>query len=386
MKGKLITAALTAGGLLLAGCSLGDTPSGGTGGATTSSAGAGAAAAPGHSVIDRQITGTTGPNGEKPTPVSQLTLTDQDIASLQGGHYSAAELWHTSSAFVNAVQSGASAEFQRVGVKVVATASANMDAGAQANQVQTTLAKKPNVILSLPVDPVSAAQAFQPAVAAGTKLVFLSNVPKGFTYGQQYTAIVTDDLYQMGKQAAEALGEALGGKGNIGVIFYNAQYYVTNQRDAAFLTILRKGFPGIKVVAQQGFSDPSTTQQVASAMLTQHPNLDGIYVSYAQPAAEGVLSALRTVANTHTKVVTLDIDNPIMIDMATTGSTVGVVADRAWELGKGMADAALYALLGKKAPAFAVAGALTITKDSIAQGYQDSLHQPVPPDVAKVLK
>jgi ribose transport system substrate-binding protein len=72
--------------------------------------------------------------------------------------------------------------------------------------------------------------------------------------------------------------------------------------------------------------------------------------------------------------------------MATGGATVAVVADQAFDLGKGMADAAAYALLGKTAPPFAVAGALTITKDTIAQGYQQSLHSDVPPAVKKVLK
>jgi ribose transport system substrate-binding protein len=336
-------------------------------------------------VIDKQITETRGPNGESPTPLSALTLTSADVAKLKAGHFTAAELWHTSSAFMSAVQSGADTEFNRLGIRVVARANANMDAGTQANQVQTTMAKKPGVILSLPVDPTSAAQAFQPAVKAGTKLVFLSNVPAGYTYGKQYSSIVTDDLFQMGKRAAEALGKALGGKGSVGVIFYNAQYYVTNERDAAFLDTLKSEFPNIKIVAKQGFSDPSATQQIASAMLTQHPDLDGLYVSYSQPPAEGALSALRTVNNTHTKLVTLDIDDPVMVDLASGGATVAVVADLAWDLGKGMADAAAYALLGKKAPAFAVAGAVTITKDTIPQGYQQSLHKSVPSSVQKAL-
>lgn len=390
MKPQRLLAAVAATGLLLTACSTGASTSSDSSSsdATSSSSGSGSlstTSTQGTSVIDLQITHTEGPNGESPTPTDSLTLTDAEVAKVKAGGYKAAMLWHTSSAFVTAVQSGAQAEFDRLGINVVASASANMNAGTQANQVQTTMAKKPNVILSLPVDPVSAAQAFQPAVSAGTKLVFLSNVPKGFTYGKEYTSIVTDDLYAMGKNAAEALGKSLGGTGTVGVLYYNASYYVTNQRDAAFVSTLKSEFPKIQIVAEQGFSDASTTQQIASAMLTQHPKLDGIYVSYAQPAAEGVLSALRTVGNTHTKVVTLDIDDPVMIDMASGGNTTAVVADQAWNLGKGMADAAAYALIGKTAPPFAVAGVLTITKDNIAQGYQDSLHQAVPADLKKLL-
>ncbi len=383
--------------LVLSACSTGATSSTGTSTATSTGTGTSAgtgtgiasssasASAAGSSVIDKQLTATVGPNGEKPTPLDQLTLSDAEVAKLRAGNYTAAQLWHTSSQFVSAVQSGANAEFARLGIKVQANANANMNAGTQANQVQTALVKKPSVMIGLPVDPTSAAAAFQPAVKAGTKLVFLSNVPKGYTYGKDYSSIVTDDLYDMGKRAAEALGNSIGGKGDVAILFYDAQYYVTNQRDAAFKTTIEKEFPNIKIVAEKGFSDPSNATSIAGAVLTQHRNVAGIYASWAQPA-EGVLSALRTVGNTSTKVVTLDLDDPIVVDMATGGATVAVVADKAWDVGRGMADAAAYALLGKKAPAFAVAGAITITKGNIADGYQQSLHAEVPASVKKVLK
>lgn len=381
-KSRLALTAAVVAVMTLPACSTGATTGGGAG---ASAAPAAESAPAGSSVIDMDITGTTGPNGEKPTPLSDLTLTDAEVAKLKDGHYSAAQLWHTSSQFVTAVQDGANAEFDRLGISVLATTNASMDAGTQANQVQTAMAKKPNVIIGLPVDPTSAAQAFQPAVDAGTKLVFLSNVPAGYEYDKQYTSIVTDDLYQMGKQAAEAMGTALGGKGTVAMLFYNAKYYVTNQRDAAFRATLMKDFPNIKIVAEQGFTDPNNATSIASALLTKNRDLDGIYTSWSQPA-EGVLAALRTVNNTRVKVVTLDIDDTVVVDMASGGATQAIVADEAYNLGKGMADASAYALLGKKAPAFAVANALTITKDNIPEGYRRSLNANVPATVQKVLK
>lgn len=381
---KRTTAALAIGAAtLLAACS-----TGASSGTTSSSSGgrsSTAAPPPAGSLIGATITATTGPHGESPTPLSSLRFTPAQIAKLKAGRYSAAQLWHTSSQFVSAVQNGANAEFARFGIKVVANSNANMDAGTQANQVQTVMAKKPSVIMGLPVDPTSAAAAFQPAVKAGTKLVFLSNVPAGYTYGKQYSSIVTDDLFQMGKHAGDALGAALGGKGTIAVMFYDTKYYVTNQRDAAFVTTIKKNFPNIKIVAEQGFTDPNNATTIASALLTKHAALDGIYTSWSQPA-EGVLSALRTVGNTHVKVATLDIDDTVMVDMATGGATVAVVVDQAYNLGKGMADAAAYALLGKSAPPFLVASALTITKNNISQGYKQSLNTAVPAVVKKVLK
>ncbi|MGA1837656.1 substrate-binding domain-containing protein [Herbiconiux sp. 11R-BC] len=352
---------------------------------TTASTSATAAAGD-KTVIDLDISQTVGPNGETPTPLSALTLTDGDVAKLKAGGYSADFLWHASSQFVTAVQKGATDEFGRLGISVGLSAVANMDAGTQANQVQTALASKPSAILSLPVDPTSAAAAFQPAVDAGVKLVFLSNTPAGYKQGVDYTSIVTDDLYQMGKKAAEQLGNSMGGTGTVGVIYYNANYYVTNQRDAAFLNTMKTEFPNITIVSKQGFSDATKVDTIASAMLTQNPDLGGMYVSYAQPAAEGALSALRSAGNTTTKLVTLDIDDPVIVDLAQGGNTVAVVADQAYALGKGMADAAAYGILGKSAPAFAVADTVVVTKDTIAAGYKDSLDADVPDTVQAALK
>ncbi|WP_207782335.1 substrate-binding domain-containing protein [Phytoactinopolyspora limicola] len=338
----------------------------------------------GNVILDREVNDTEGPNGEAATPVADLTFTDDEVAELRAGDYKAAMLWHTSSAFVAAVQAGAQAEFERLGIDVIATADAKFDAGTQADQVQTTMVRKPDVILSLPVDPTTAATAFRAAVDNGTELIFLSNVPEGFTRGEHYTSIVTDDLVEMGRQAAVALGDALGGTGEVGIMYYEAEYYVTNQRDAAFKQTLLAEFPDIEIVAEQGFTDPNTAESIASAMLTQNPGLDGLYTSWAEPA-QGALAALRTAGNTTTKIVTLDLDDTVAVDMLGGGQTLAIVADEAWNLGKGMAAAAGYALLGKEAPAFAITGVLTVTKENVEQGYRDSLNSDLPPAVADAL-
>jgi ribose transport system substrate-binding protein len=328
---------------------------------------------------------TVGPGGEKATPASALTLSEAEVAKLKDGKYTAALLWHTSSDFVNAVTAGATDEFSRLGVSVVAQTDAGFDAAKQKSDVETILAKKPSAILALPLDPVTSAEAFKPAVAAGVKIVLLSNKPKDFAQGKDYVAIVTDDLFQMGKHAADALAAAIGKKGKIAWIYHDAQYYVTNQRDNAFKATVESDYPDIKIVAHQGIADPARAQDIAQALLLKNPDLDGIYVTWAEPA-EGVLAALRAAGDKHTKIVTLDLSEPIGLDMVKGGNVVAIVADKAYELGRAMATAAGYGLLGKPAPAFIVAPVLTITKDNIAQGWEESLHRQAPKSILDALK
>ncbi len=327
---------------------------------------------------------TVGPNGESATPSTALTLTNAEVEQVKAGNHTAALLWHTSSDFTNAVTAGAEDEFARLGTEVVAVTDAGFDSARQQTDVETVMARNPSVILSLPLDPVSSAVAFSDAREAGVSLVFLSNVPNGYEQGSDYVAIVTDDLFQMGKQAADALAAALGEQGKVAWIFHDAAYYVTNQRDNAFKATIENDYPNMEIVDSQGITDPARAEEIANALLLKTPDLDGVYVTWAEPA-EGVLAALRASGNDRTKIVTLDLSEPVALDMVRDGNVAALVADEAYELGRAMATAGAYGLLGKEAPPFVVAPALTVTKDNVSEGWQRSLRREAPESVLDAL-
>lgn len=328
---------------------------------------------------------TVGPSGETATPSQDITLSDSDLSALSGKGYKAALLWHTSSDFINAVSAGAKDEFAKAGVDVVVETDAGFDPAKQRSDIETALAARPNIILALPLDPTTSAEAFRQAVDDGAQLVFLSNLPAGYEHGKDYAAIVTDDLYQMGKQAADALAKGIGGKGSVGYIFHDANYYVTNQRDQAFKTTIEESYPDIEIVAEQGIADPARAEELANAMLLKNPDLDGIYVTWAEPA-DGVLAALRTNGNKTTRIVTLDLAEPVALDMVRDGNVTAIVADKAYELGRAMAAAGLKSLAGEDVPPFIVAPALTVTRDNVAEGWQESLNREAPKSVLDAAK
>jgi ribose transport system substrate-binding protein len=351
--------------------------------ASTSTKGAAADQPP---IKSSKTLGTThGPNGEQATPASALELSSVEVASVRAGHHTAALVWHQNSDFVTAVTAGARDEFRPLGIKVIAQTSANFDPAKQKADIETVAVRKPSVLLTLPVDPVVTASAYKALARQGTKIVLLSIVPQGMKYGRDYVDVVTDDLFQMGKRAADALAAVVGGQGTVAYFFRDANSYVTNQRDQAFLKTITGNYPKIKVVAKQGIADPNRSEDQANAVLLKNPSLSGVYVTFSQPPAEGVLAALRANGNTTTKLVSLDLDEPLALDMAKGGNTFALIADKAYELGRAMAKSAAYGLLGKKAPAFIVVPAMTITKSNLVRGYRESLHRNPPANVIKAL-
>lgn len=323
---------------------------------------------------------TVGPNGEAPTPAKTLTLSPDDEAKVKAGGHTAALVWHELSDYTNAVDRGARAEFERLGIKVVAQTDAGFDAGRQKSDVETVMAKKPSIIISLPVDPATAANVYAPAVEAGTVLAFVDNAPAGYTHGKDYVTVVSDDLFQMGKQAGDAMAAALGEKGTVGYIFHDADFYVTNQRDQAFKYTIENDYPEMSVTAEAGMADPASAEDIARAMLTKTPDLDGIYVTWAEPAL-GVLSVLRQQGNDKTKIVTLDLSEPAALDMVQDGNVAAIVADEAYTIGVTAARAAAAGLLGQSVEPFLVVDALAVTKDNVADGWNRSLNIDPPQSV-----
>jgi ribose transport system substrate-binding protein len=325
-----------------------------------------------------------GPNGETTTPASQIKLTDEDIAKVKSGNYSAALLWAGAGEWYNGLTSGATAEFEKLGIKIVATADAQFDPAKQATDVETVLALKPDIILTLVVDPTSGAQAFQAAVDKNVVLVFADNGAQNYEAGKQYVGIVTGDHYGMGRGSADLMAEAIGGKGKIGFIYHDADYFVTNNRDRSFICYIKSHYPDIQVVAAGGFTEEPKTEEVASAMLTQHPDLNGIYVAW-DVAAEGVIAALRGANRTDIKVVTEDLGANNDLDMAQGGNMYGKTIDMPYSIGVTMADQAALKLLGKETYPFVVVDLMKVKKDNLADAWKKALNLDPPENIMKAL-
>lgn len=322
-----------------------------------------------------------GPNGEVPGLLEDLKLTADEIAQIRAGEYTAAFVWHGAGDFVTAVEKGARDEFEKLGIEVVATTEADFDPAAQANNVQNVLARDPDIIVGIAADPTSAAASFQPIVDAGKTLVILTTPPAGYSAGDQFVSIVTENLTEAGRLNATLLGDALGGQGKVAFLYYDADFWFTQQRDQAFKDWLTYLYPDIEIVAEEGFADQSKTQDIAASVLARNPDLNGVYVSWANGPADGVLAALRDAGRTEVKLVTNDLDAAVAADMVRGGNVVGLVGNGAIGIGSALAISAGYGLLGKQAPELVASVPVAVTADNIEEAWREDYGVPVPASV-----
>ena len=327
---------------------------------------------------------STGPNGETATPATELSLTDEEIEEVKAGGYTAAISFHYGgNDWSSAQQKGLKDTFEKFGIEVVAITDANFSAEKQVSDLETIMAKQPDLLVSIPTDATSTADAYRRVAESGTKIVFMDNVPKGFTAGENYVSCVSADNYGNGVIAADLIGEALGGEGKIGVIYYDVDFFVTNQRLEAFEAEMSEKYPGIEIVSKLGFQDENGCDVVADAMITQHPEVQAIFAHWDVPC-EGVLSALRAAGRNDILLSTIDLGNNVAKEIA-AGNILGLGAQLPYDQGVAEATLCAYALLGKEAPAYVAVPAKRVEQSNLLEAYEDVYHTEAPDSIKNAL-
>ena len=143
-----------------------------------------------------------------------------------------------------------------MGIEIISVTDAGFNPERQVADIQMALAENPQIIVSIPTDADIPATAYREASEKGVKLVFMDNVPSGFEAGKDYVSVVSADNYGNGVASAHLMAKFLHGKGQIGVIYHAADFFVTRQRYEAFKKTIAENYPGITIVAEQGIREP----------------------------------------------------------------------------------------------------------------------------------
>ena len=322
------------------------------------------------------------PDGAPASTADIFIFTDEDVAKLKEGKFTAGLVMHTMDAGWPALQvAGITKTLNDFGIEVVATTDAKFQPGQQISDLEQMIARAPDVIFSIPIDPQSQSSAYKKAAAAGIKLVFMDNVPVDMTPGTDYVTFVASDNEKNAYFAAQELVAAIGGKGQVGVItlVYDYYYSVAARKAGALKAFAEH--PGIEVAEVGTFDSPEKAYGVATAMMTANPDLKGVFVAWDTPAQQ-VVAAAKTLGR-DLIITTNDIAQDSALNVA-RGEILAIGAQQPYDQGVAEAQAAAYALLGKEVPPYISVPTLRVKKANLLSALEQVTKEPAPASVVEL--
>jgi ribose transport system substrate-binding protein len=324
-----------------------------------------------------------GPAGQTPTWDTELYLTVGEVAEIQAGGYKAALARHGSQGeYTEALYGGCLDYFEYLNFEITADTSAEFDDAALQANVETIMATEPDVIVGFPQNTITAAEIFQPAVDAGINLVFVSNLPEGYVHPDDFVGISTSQPFDQGVYMARAIGDS--GAKKVGVIFFDADFYIVNLIDDVVRDTLAAEYPDVEIIAEQGFAD--VTQGItdaANALIQQNPEVEALYVSFN---ALNAATACEDADRPDIKIVSQGLDVPYMVNMLSDGNIYAIITDSTYNIGVNMSIMGGYGVLGKIAPEYVVAPSATITKDNVTEMWDFAFRiVPLPDAISELL-
>jgi len=319
-----------------------------------------------------------GPHGEEAVSATTLELTEEEREQIRNMNLRAAIAFHYSGDdWSRAQEAGMRAAFEELGIEVVGVTDAGFSVEQQVADVENLKAMGLDILISIPVDPVATSDVFQRAANDGLTIVFMDNVPAGLVPGEDYVSVVSADNYGNGVVAAQIMCQALEGEGEIGIVYHAADFFVTNQRAEAFENEIVENCPGVEIVDRGGFDDPNLVSEVADAMLTRNPNIDGIFGNWDIPAEHIAASAI-SAGRSDLVVTTVDLGHNVARMIAERGVVAGLGAQLPFDQGRAQVMLAAYGLLGKEAPPFVAVPAQPVWFDNLLEAYELVYHEPAP--------
>lgn len=324
-----------------------------------------------------------GPHGERAAPPERVSLLPDDRAASKAAGWRVAVVLHTmDSDWAKQLLAGMVGILGDCGVAVVDVVDCGFSPERQVTELDRLISQRPDAILSLPVANEQVAAAHARVSGAGIKLVLLDNAPTGLLPGKHYTALVSADNFGLGKIAAAGLDPYLSQGAEVGVLGFAADFFVTNEREIAFIKWLQANRADVRVHVAR-FDRIDEAAELGENVLAQHPALAGLFVVWDTPAL--ALAARLEATGRSLPMATVDLGEGAAINLAMGRSVRCIAAQLPFQQGIAAAQTVILSLLARPVPAWIALPGLSVTHDNVVESFQTVWRQPAPKEVIRVL-
>jgi ribose transport system substrate-binding protein len=317
-----------------------------------------------------------GPHGEIAQSPDRLRISAEDAERARQGKFRVAVVLHTTkSDWAKQHLVGIAKTLGDHGAAIIEVVDCNFNAATQNSSFERLIQSKPDAIISLPVGNTVMAEAYRKASKAGIKLILLDNVPTGLLPGMDYVSLVSADNFGLGQIAADLLSPYIATSGEVGILAYRKDFYVTNERVIAFRRWIETKRPDI-TVRQGEFDEPSHAGQTLDRLLEAHPNVSGIFAVWDEAAISAL--AKMEAKGMALPMTTIDLGEEAAQALAEGTILKGVGSQRPYDQGVAAARATLLSLIDRQPPPWLALPGLAVTRDNIIESYQVIWHMPPP--------
>ena len=324
-----------------------------------------------------------GPHGEIAQSPDRLRISPEEAERARQGKFRVAVVLHTTkSDWAKQHLVGIAKTLGDHGAAIIEVVDCNFNAATQNSSFERLIQSRPDAIISLPVGNSTMAETYRKASKAGIKLVLLDNVPTGLLPGSDYVSLVSADNFGLGQTAAELLSPHVPAGGEIGILAYHKDFYVTNERVIAFRRWVETKRPDV-IVRQGEFDEPSLAGETLNRLLKVYPNLSGVFAVWDE-AAISVLAMMQA-DGLALPMTTIDLGEEAAQALAEGTIMKGVGSQRPYDQGVAAARATLLSLIGRQPPPWLALPGLAVSPKNIIESYQVIWHMPPPAKLVKAV-
>jgi ribose transport system substrate-binding protein len=223
----------------------------------------------------------------------------------------------TSNPFRDTETKSITAEAQKLGIHLIQR-NANANVPQQNTDIENMIAQGAKVLIVAPENSAGLAPAFAQARAKHIPILTIDRTVNG-TACKDFIGFIGSNFLGQAKIAADDMGAAMGGKGDVAVLQGTSGNNVATDRTNGFSQEIAAKYPAIKVVASQTANfDQATGQMVMEQILQSHPGITGVYAEN-DTMALGAIQAIRAAGKTpgkDIKIVGIDGTQQCVQDVA----------------------------------------------------------------------
>lgn len=248
--------------------------------------------------------------------------------------------------FWQAVKAGADQAAEEFGVRITFEGPDNETmVDRQIDMLAAALANNPAAIGFAALDSQAAIPLLRQASEAGIPVIaFDSGVDSDIP-----VATATTDNVAAAALAADKMAEFLGGEGTVAVVAHDQTSRTGIDRRDGFLNQMESAYPDIEVVTvQYGAGDQLQSTEVAKAILTANPDLDGMFGTN-EGSAIGIVNAVREMATEGVTIIGYD-SGKAQTDAIRDGLMAGAITQNPVGIGYETVKAAVAAMNGEALP------------------------------------